>query len=450
MLQNAKPISNKTLKNFEKKASKNAVLTVAAHAMNKSPLTKVATVMPQQGNTDFHFSVQINTMAVTNQKRSGRCWIFAALNLLREQVGKQCNIKDFELSQNYTAFWDKFEKSNWFLESVIDLADQPVTERTLHWVLQNGIQDGGQWDMIVSLIEKYGVVPKAAMPETAVSGDTPQLNQLLQYRLAKAATKIRRQKAEGKDLEALAKIKEDAMQDVYNMLASALGTPPASFNFEYTDKDDAYHIENGLTPLSFYKKYTNADLTDYISVINAPTADKPYYQSYTVDYLGNVVNGQPIQYLNLPMEDMEKLIVKELQSGLPVWFGSDVSHFGDREEGVWDDASFDYDSLFDTKFFVSKEDMLDYGLSAMNHAMLLTGVNLNADKAPTKWKVENSWSEKSGNKGYFIMSESWFERFVYQAVVHKNILTAKQARALEKPVVHLNPWDPMGTLAQCK
>lgn len=450
MLKNAKPIGEKTMADYEKQYKNSQVLKATTNALYKNELNSVASVMPQNGKTSFHFSIDIPTLPATYQKQSGRCWIFAGLNLLRESVAQKCNLKEFELSQNYTAFWDKFEKSNYYLESVIDLADKEVDERTLCWVLQNGIVDGGQWDMFVSLIEKYGVIPQENMPETENSSHTKKLNHVLMMRLTRAAAKIRSLQTEGKGLKQMQQAKEKAMGDIYNILCCSFGVPPKKFNFEYTDADGKYHIEKGLNPHTFYKKYIGLNLEEYVSVINSPTKDKPFYATYTVDYLGNVVGGHDIKYLNLPMEEVEELIIQSLRKGEPVWFGSDVAPYGERQEGYWDDQAFDYETMFDSKFDVSKEEGLDLRLSAMGHAMLITGVSLDEKDAPIKWKIENSWSDQNGHKGYYVMSNTWFSKYSYQAVVKKDLLNKKQKEALAKKPSHLNPWDPMGTLAICE
>lgn len=450
MFKHAAPLDDLQIKTFAKRYGENTALQVAANALYKTELSRVAAKRPQDEFTGFHFGVDIPTMKATNQKQSGRCWIFAALNLLREQVAARANLAQFELSQNYIAFWDKLEKANWYLECVAHLAERPADDRTLTWVLQNAMVDGGQWDMLVNLVQKYGLVPKSAMPETATSGATRALNQMLHTRLVRAAAKIRAEVAAGKPAGQMAHTREKAMEDIYNMLCCTLGTPPETFNFEYTDKDGAYHNARALTPQQFYKTYTEANLQQYVSVINAPTQDKPYYKTFTVEYLGNVVGGRPILYLNLPFEEMEGLVLQSLQAGRPVWFGADVAPYGDREAGIWDDGAFGYEELFGTSFAVCKTDALDLRLSAMGHAMLITGAALNEDEKPVKWKIQNSWSDKNGEKGYYVMSESWAQKYMYQAVVHQSLLGADAQKALAQKPAHLNPWDPMGSLALCR
>lgn len=396
-------------------------------------------------NTQYQYSVDLPTLEVTDQMHSGRCWIFSALNLLREQVAKKCNLEKFELSQNFISFWDKFEKVNYFLESIISLADRPVDDRLLTYILSSGIEDGGQWDMLVNVVEKYGVVPKSAMEETHQSSDTSDMNHLMNAKLRQYAAKLRAAAKDGKDLQ---QMKQEMLAEMYRFLCMCCGEPPKQFDFEYVDKDKKYHMVRGLTPKKFYEEYVGLNLwQDYISIINSPTQDKPFYQTYTVDYLGNVADGQPVHYLNLPMEEMEDLIVRQLKDGELVWFGSDVGHLGDRDKGLWCTECFDLDGTFGMDFSMTKAERLDCRESAMNHAMVITGVNLDEKGKPTKWKIENSWSDKHGDKGYYQMSADWFDNFVYQAVVSKKYLSAKQKAALETKPVHLNPWDPMGTLA---
>lgn len=450
MLKKANAVSKDISKKFSKNYANNNTLKVSSHALYKNKIDSVAQVMPNTTSTNFNFSIEVPTLAVTNQKQSGRCWLFAGLNVLREKVAAKCNLEQFELSQSYMSFWDKFEKCNWFLECMIDLADKDASNRTVCWVIENILGDGGQWDMFVNLVDKYGVVPKSAMPETANSSNTKTLNQLLITKLTQGTANLRNLVADKKDAAKIQKEKESILQDIYNILCASFGEPPKKFDFEYTNKKKKYHIDYDLTPQTFFTKYVGVNLQDYISLINSPTEDKPFNQTYTVDYLGNVVGGKDILYYNLPMKKLKKLIIETLKAGEPVWFGSDVSYYGDREGGIWDDASFDYNSLFSTNFYVSKTDGLNYRYSVMNHAMLITGVSLDKNGEPTKWKIENSWSDASGKKGYYIMSSSWFDKFVYQAVINKNLLSKEQQADIAKKPIHLDPWDPMGTLALCK
>jgi bleomycin hydrolase len=392
------------------------------------------------------FSIDLATGKVANQKQSGRCWMFAALNTFRHKLLTTFQLKDFELSQNYTFFWDKYEKANYFYENILNTADQPVTSREVAFLLQTPQQDGGQWDMIVSLFQKYGVVPKSVMPESSNSSNSRDLNNYLNKLLRKHAVLLRQMVLEEATEEEIQANREAMLQEVYNLLAISLGTPPTVFDFEYRDEEKNYHLDQGLTPQSFYDKYVDVDLDEYISIINAPTEDKPFMKSYTVDMLGNVVDGKQVKYLNLEMEDFKALAVKQLEQGESVWFGCDVGQSSTRDSGIMALDAYDVEDLFDVDLTMTKAERLDYGESLMTHAMVLTGVDL-IDGQAKKWKVENSWGEKVGEKGFFEMSDEWMDEYTYQIVVRKEFLTPEQLAAFEAEPTVLAPWDPMGALA---
>ena len=357
------------------------------------------------------FSLDLTKDKVTNQKASGRCWMFAALNTFRHKMISSFQLEDFELSQAHTFFWDKYEKSNWFLEQVIATADQELTSRKVAFLLQTPQQDGGQWDMVVSLFEKYGVVPKSVYPESISSSNSRELNTYLNKLLRQDAQILRDLIHSGADSEAVASKKQALLQEIFNFLAMSLGLPPREFDFSYRDKDNQFHSESGLTPQSFYKKYVDLQLDDYVSIINAPTTDKPYGNSYTVDMLGNVVGSRPVRYLNVPMDRLK-------EAGMDIHLTQD------------------------------KAGRLDYAESLMTHAMVLTGVDLDEAGQSRKWKVENSWGDKVGTDGYFVASDAWMDEYTYQIVVRKEFLTPEELAAYEAEPIVLAPWDPMGALAK--
>jgi len=449
MLHNAKAITGCALKRYSDNYANDIRAKAMTNALSKTDINTLAFCTKGNARMQFKFSLDIPTMGITNQKSSGRCWLFAGLNTLREIVGKKLNVEFFELSQNYTAFWDKYEKINYFLESVIDTADRDTDDRTVAWIMSTGIQDGGQWDMFVSLVKKYGVVAKDAMPETYQSSNTGLMNRIINEKLKMYAVALRKMVNGGASLEAIQVEKDQMLSVMYTLLCECFGEPPCTFDYEYIDKDKKYHKITGCTPESFYNEYVGDSLDEYVSIINAPTKDKPYGRSYTVDYLGNVVGGNEIRYLNVPMEEMKKYILAQMKDNTVVWFGSDVGKFGDRAGGVWDDGSFDYESMFGFDLALSKEDGLDYRFSCMNHAMVITGANIVCEECGKvdRWKIENSWGDQDkANGGYYIMSDSWFDRFVYQAVINKKYLPESLLKELDNPI-HLNPWDPMGSLA---
>ena len=393
------------------------------------------------------FSLDLTKDKVSDQKASGRCWMFAALNTFRHKMIAGFQLEDFELSQAHTFFWDKYEKSNWFLEQVLATADQELTSRKVKFLLDTPQQDGGQWDMVVSLFEKYGVVPKSVYPESISSSNSRELNQILNKLLRQDAQILRELVAEGANSAELQAKKEELLQEVFNFLAMNLGLPPRQFDFSYRDKDNNFHSESGLTPQVFFKKYVDLKLDDYVSIINAPTADKPYGQSYTVEMLGNVVGSKPVRYLNVEMDRLKELAIAQMRAGETVWFGSDVGQSSNRKAGIMADGMYDFTSSMDIQLTQDKAGRLDYSESLMTHAMVLTGVDLDENGKANKWKVENSWGEKVGNKGYFVASDSWMDEYTYQIVVRKEFLTEAELAAYESEPIVLAPWDPMGALA---
>ncbi|MCY7039752.1 aminopeptidase C [Streptococcus sanguinis] len=399
------------------------------------------------GNTPI-FSLDLTKDKVSDQKASGRCWMFAALNTFRHKMIAGFQLEDFELSQAHTFFWDKYEKSNWFLEQVIATADQELTSRKVKFLLDTPQQDGGQWDMVVALFEKYGVVPKSVYPESISSSNSRELNQILNKLLRQDAQILRELVAGSANSAELQAKKEELLQEVFNFLAMNLGLPPRQFDFSYRDKDNHFHSESGLTPMTFYQKYVDLKLDDYVSIINAPTADKPYGRSYTVEMLGNVVGSKPVRYLNVEMNRLKELAIAQMQAGETVWFGSDVGQSSNRKAGVMAEGMHDFTASMDIRLTQDKAGRLDYSESLMTHAMVLTGVDLDENGKAKKWKVENSWGEKVGNKGYFVASDAWMDEYTYQIVVRKEFLTSAELAAYEAEPLVLAPWDPMGALAK--
>ena len=443
----SKAISQEQLQNFQADLDKHEGHEVNERAVTKNGILSVSADYRSEVAMDRVFSIDIDTGKVADQKRSGRCWMFAALNTMRHSMREKLHMKDdFELSQNYTFFWDKLEKSNYFLENVLQTAELPTSDRKVAWLMQTPQQDGGQWDMLVALIQKYGVVPQTVMPETFNSSNSMEINKQLNLKLRKDAVELRELVAANKSDADIQKAKEKMLNEIYRMLAYTFGEPPANFDFEYRDTDNNYHRIENITPQEFFKKYVGWNLDDYVSIINAPTADKPFNHMYTVEMLGNVLGGRQVRHLNLDMQTFRKVAIEQLKHGESVWFGSDVGQESDRKKGIMDTNLYHQDELFDVDFSMSKAERLDYGESMMTHAMVLTGVDL-IDGQPTKWKVENSWGDKVGEKGFFVMSDDWMEEFCYQIVVNKKYLPKDLQEILKEEPTVLAPWDPMGALA---
>ena len=319
-------ISSTLLNELRTNYEADAKARVVRNALTKNDLNTISRVFDAECHNPNIFSVDLKTMKATNQMQSGRCWIFSSMNFLREKIAKKYNIKEFELSQNYIAFFDKLEKANWFMECALNEINNPMDSEKMRYLLSWAVGDGGQWNMVQSLVKKYGLCPKTAMPETYQSSHTRTMNGLLNKRLRKFVVDTRK---EGADIPAL---KAQALKEIYSLIASCFGLPPKEFTFEYVDASEKHHAEYHVTPAQFYENYLGADIDDYINCINAPTSNKEYYKTYTVEYLGNVVNGNPINMLNLPLDEFKNATIEQLKSGEPVWFGCDCGPDGDREK----------------------------------------------------------------------------------------------------------------------
>ena len=415
--------------------------TIRQCAIVKKGISDAAENHQAQIDNPMLFSLELkDTGKVTDQKASGRCWLFAALNTMRCEVMRRLNLDTFELSENYLLFWDKLEKSNAFLDSMIENADEPLDGRLVSFLMEKSTRDGGQWDMYAALVDKYGCVPKSVMPETFHSSNTGVMNRLLSAKL-REDTAILRDAVRGKSAD-VARLREEMLQDIYNFLAICLGEPPATFDFECRDKDGNFTRDAGISPPAFFAKYIGLDLADYVSVINAPTHDKSYGETYTIAYMDNVIGGHSAKYLNLPFDDLRRLALAQLADGRPVWFVCDVGQMCDREKGLLALNAFDYGCAAGLSLSFGKAGRLDYSMTDCTHAMVLIGVNL-VDGKPTRWKVENSWGDKSGQDGYYVMSDDWFAEHGFQVVVSRKYLSTQQREAYERPPVVLPPWDSM-------
>jgi len=443
-----KEITAQSLGEFSEKFAENPVNAVAQNAVCANGVVASALGADAARTNPFGFSIEVEAGKACNQKQSGRCWMFAAYNVMRLAVMEKLNLENMELSQNYPLFYDKLEKANYFLENILETLDLPLESREAAFLLSDLLGDGGQWDMFRSLTEKYGVVPKEAMPETAVSSMTRELNTYLQKKLREYACTFRKMHAQGKGMEELYAAKDAMMETIYRMLAIALGEPPKSFTWITKDKDDKLVKIGEITPQEFFREYVGWDLKERVTVINAPTADKEYGKTYTVKFLGNVKGGAyPVKYLNLPMDDLRDLTVRMLKDNKAVWFGSDVGQFSDRKGGRLTMDAVRVRELFSTDFPMTKAERLDYGESMMTHAMVITGVELGEDGRPLRWKVENSWGDEIGDKGFFVMDDEWFGEFAYQILIEKSYLSKEQQAQFDSEPVELAPWDPFGSLA---
>lgn len=385
------------------------------------------------------FSTELDTDNVTNQKQSGRCWLFSTLNVLRHNFGQKNKAKNFTLSQSYNFFWDKLERANLFYEKVIETANKPLDDREVRSYFDFAGHDGGQWHMAISLVKKYGVVPSYAMPESFNTSATAGFAQALADKERKDALVLRKL-AQAGDTESLEKARKQFLNEVYRMTAIAVGEPPKTFDLEFRDDDKGYHLDKDLSPVAFFNKYFDVDLDDYVVLTNAP--DHEYGKLYHLGAEDNVEGGSPILFLNVPMEYLERAAVSQLKDGEAVWFGNDVLRQMDRKTGYLDTDLYKLDELFDVDTSLTKAERLATGMGEVSHAMTLVGVDEDQGEI-RQWKVENSWGDKSGSKGYYVMSQDWFKEYVYEVVVHKQYLTKDQQALLASTPVELEPWDSL-------
>ncbi|MBO1755616.1 aminopeptidase C [Allobranchiibius sp. CTAmp26] len=414
---------------------------IVQNALTNAALSDVALDRGIVTRTDTSMSHRLDDWKVTNQEKSGRCWLFAGLNLLRVGAARRMGLKDFEFSQNHLLFWDKLERCNYFMDSVVRLRDRPADDRTLGFVLDEVMGDGGQWNMFVALVHKHGLVPKSAMPETRSSSETGPMNGVLRSLLRQAARDLRAAKT--KDVEG---VRAQVMSTAYRILAMHLGTPPESVEWQWTDTDKQFHRDGVLTPQEFRDRYVEQDLGDYVCLVDDPRESSPRGATFTVDELGNVVGGVPVRYLNVEPDLLKSIAAASIRDGEPVWFGCDVGKMMAGDRGIWDARLYDYDGIYDTSFALDKAGRLEFHDTLMTHAMLLTGVDLDGD-TPRKWRVENSWGDSKADQGFYTMNDSWFAPYVFEIAAHKSRLPQELQDALQQEPIVLPAWDPMGALA---
>ena len=418
------------------------------NAVTQTAVDEVALNREVVTSTDHTFSHHLDDWKVTNQKSSGRCWMFAGLNLIRVGAMKKMKVKEFEFSQNHTLFWDKLERANYFLEQIIQTADRDVDDRLVAHLLNRPLDDGGQWNMFVSVVRKHGLVPQAVMPESQSSSNTRRMNSILLNVLREGAATLRDLVAKGASTDEVKQAKDGIVAAAYRVLSIHLGTPPEKFDWQWQDEEKRFHRDGEMTPKQFADTYCTIPLEEYICLVNDPRPSSPMGKTFTVAHLGNVVGGDPVKYLNVDVETMKSLTMKTLMGGEPVWMGCDVGKMMHRGLGLWDAELFDYEGVYQTKFTHSKAKRLIYHQTLMTHAMLFTGVDVADDKTPRRWRVENSWGEEGGRKGFYVMNDSWFDEHMFEVAIHRDHLSDELIEASKQAPIELPAWDPMGSLAR--
>lgn len=452
-----KEIKLEDLNRFKEEFDKNKALKISKNAVMHNGVFNSAFNSEELKNIPFTFSYEVKDIgSITHQKQSGRCWMFSGLNILRIEAMKKLKVKDFEFSEVYLMFYDKLEKANLLLENILSTLNEEDNSRVFDNVIANGAGgDGGYWSFFVDLIKKYGIVPKSVMEESFSSSNSREMDAILDHKLAQFSSFLRNEYKNGKTVEMLRNYKEDMLKEIYKILTICLGTPVDHFVYEWKsipsdedkkdnkDMEEKWNVFEG-TPKEFYDKYVGIDLDEYILIGNAPSKTLKEYNKYALESASNMVNKNPTTFILVPLEDLKEAAINSIKENEAMWFDCDVGAFSLERKGYLDDKMLDLDNLFDSSFAFDKGESLIFRISSSTHAMVLVGVNLDKDGKPNRWKVENSWGNDLGKNGIFIMSDSWFDRFVYGIVVKKKFVSEKILKANEKEAILLPFYSPIG------
>ncbi|KAF2020820.1 bleomycin hydrolase [Aaosphaeria arxii CBS 175.79] len=445
---------------WEKELLEDAKNRLALAALSSNPANAVLSSRSAaiSDTQNFNIKIPMEGSPITNQASSGRCWLFASTNVFRIAIMKKYKLSSFQLSQSYLFYWDKIEKANYFLENILDTASEDIDGRLVQALLASPVSDGGQWDMVANLVNKYGLVPQTLYPDSYNAKNSSVMDRLITTKLREDAIRLRAiaKSVPASSLKsAVATEKEKMLREIHLILTLMLGPPPSptdAFTWEFYDKDGKFTSVK-TRPIAFAKELADSktvrslggtDVHSLFSLVNDPR--NPYNRLLSVKRLGNVYEGRPVTYVNVDMSTIKKACIEMLKRGNPVFFGSDVGKYSDSSRGIMDTDLFEYELGFNIKLGMKKAERLLTGESQMTHAMVLTAVHV-VDGKPVRWRVENSWSESAGDRGYFVMSDAWMDEFVYQAVVDPSVVSASVKKVLLQKPKMLELWDPMGALA---
>lgn len=431
-------ISDEALKKIKEGYKGTPEEVALRNAISRNDINKLAVNLESQANIDTYFSHKVPSKGITDQESSGRCWLFTGMNVLRAEMIKKYNLGPFQFSQNYSFFWDQLEKSNLFLQGIIDTKSLPADDRKVDWLFKHALGDGGQFTGVSDIITKYGLVPAEVMPETYSSNNTSRMSNLLNLKLKEFGLELREMKNDAKKLEAR---KLEMLGFIYRFLVLNLGEPPTEFEWTMYDAAGKPVSTKKYTPKSFYDEYVGKDLKgSYVLFMNDPTRE--FYKVYEIEYDRHQYDGANWVYVNLPIEEIKKMAIASIKDSTMMYFSCDVGKFYNREKGILDVNYYDYGSLMGTEFGMDKRERILTGSSGSSHAMTLMAVDLDENGNPKKWMVENSWG-MTGYKGHLIMTDEWFDEYMFRVVVDKKYVPQNILELMKQKPTMLPPWDPM-------
>ena len=437
-------ITQDVLKSLEGSYTDTPTDKALRNAMGATSIQKLTLNQDNRYAKDTHFSTEVKNSGISDQESSGRCWLFTGTNVLRNRAMRTLGVSDFFFSQVYLFFFDQLEKSNLFLQGVIDTRKEDMDSQMVRWLFQNPLSDGGTYTGVADLVTKYGLVPQDVMPETYVSNLTSEFNSYLKRKLREDGILLREKSQQGASDKELQAMKVEQLKTVYRMLVMAYGQPPKTFTWAPKKDGKCISAPQTYTPQEFYQKVCAAseDLyADYVMLMNDPS--RPYHQVYEIDYDRHLYDGHNWLYLNLPMEELKPMAIASLKDSCQMYFSCDVGKFLNSKTGVLSLRNYDYASLFDTDFPMTKAERISTFASASSHAMTLMAVDLDADGKAKKWMVENSWGASSGYRGHLIMTDEWFDEYMFRLVVDRKYVPAETLRLLQQKPVQLPAWDPL-------
>ena len=439
---NAQEITPKVIDNIRNSVEMDAYTKAMQNALSNNNINELAKNLSNIGEDDHYFTYRVDVKGITNQESSGRCWLFTSLNMFRPKAMKHFNINSFEFSQNYLYFWDIFEKSNLYLNNIIETTDRPIDDRLVQWYIKSPIGDGGVWSSFANLVDKYGLIPKEAMTETHSSENTRKMDKFINLKLKEDGLRLREAAQQGASKKELQNQKVTMMKEVYRMLVLNLGVPPTEFTWRYKDNNGKVSAYKSYTPMSFKEEVLgDIQVSDYVMLMNDPT--RPYNTHYEIANYRNVEEGVNWHYVNLDNSSIKAMAIESLKNNEAMYASCDVGQQLDRSYGILDVDNFDYESVYGITFGMNKSERIQTRASGSSHGMALIAVDIDQDGNSTKWQFENSWGPNTGHNGYLTFTDEWFDEFIFRIVIHKDFVSPEVLKIYKSKAIQLPAWDWM-------